>query len=207
MDDLRSDALAYAACLRFTGAASARFGLPYPPCDPPNASAAVLDLYLTGNVITYPGEVARPVEKQAKLRARGAQDGRRRLVDSAREIFRLRIRLDVSRLDIARHAGVAPGLVTYHFPSNAALVFAVAKPFLTEAIDRLFTSLDSHHAAEERLKQTAILFMNFARMEPLQGGHRHEATLDQRRVRYKESEPWRGMRKAASVADWQQAAG
>ena len=112
------------------------------------------------------------MEKQAKPRARGAQDGRRRHVDSAREIFRSRIRLDVSRLDIARHAGVAPGLMTYHFATSAELVFAVAKPILTEAIDKLFTALDSHHAAEERLKQTAVLFMNLARMEPLQGGHR-----------------------------------
>ena len=103
------------------------------------------------------------VEKGPFAKARGAQDGRRRLIDSARAIFRSKIRLEVSRLDIARHAGVAPGLVTYHFASNAELVLAVTRPVLTEAIEKLFSALDTHQTVEERLEQSAVLFIDFAR--------------------------------------------
>ncbi|MDX7952601.1 TetR/AcrR family transcriptional regulator [Lichenihabitans sp. Uapishka_5] len=97
-------------------------------------------------------------------KTRNPQDGRERLIESARAIFRSKVRREVSRLDIARHAGVAPGLVTYHFNSNAQLVLAVTRPVLGQAIAELFAALDAPLTVEERLNISAILFIDFAQL-------------------------------------------
>lgn len=103
------------------------------------------------------------MEKRSDTKTRAAQDGRERLIDAARTLFRSKVRREVSRLDIARHAGVVPGLVTYYFESNAELVLAVTRPVLSEAIAKLVAALDAPASLEARLERSAVLFIDFAR--------------------------------------------
>lgn len=103
------------------------------------------------------------VGKHPENKIRNAQDGRERLIESARAIFRSKVRREVSRLDIARHAGVVPGLVTYYFENNADLVLAVTRPVLSEAIGKLVEALNAPVSIEDRLEQSAVLFIDFAR--------------------------------------------
>lgn len=102
--------------------------------------------------------------KESRTNRRGARDaGREKLLDAARALFRSKVRYEVSRQDIARHAGLTPALLTYYFATKADLVLAVTRPVMTEAIAKLVAVLESPLPLEERLKQSVVLFIDFAR--------------------------------------------
>lgn len=96
-------------------------------------------------------------------KSRNARDvGRQKILDAARALFRANIKHEVSRQDIARHAGVAPALMTYYFQSNWDLVFAVTRPILAQEISDLTKVIDSSASCEERLRRVIESFIDFA---------------------------------------------
>lgn len=88
--------------------------------------------------------------------------GRTKILEAARSLFRSKIRHEISRQEIARSAGVVPGLMTYHFASNRDLVFAAVEPVLAEAISKLFVAIESSATLEDRFEQVIVLFLDFA---------------------------------------------
>jgi AcrR family transcriptional regulator len=88
--------------------------------------------------------------------------GREKLLEAARTLFRAKTKYEVSRLEIARAAGVTPALLTYYFEDNRQLVLAATQPILAEAIAKLFTAIDSELPCPDRLHRVVTLFLDFA---------------------------------------------
>ena len=84
-----------------------------------------------------------------------SQATREKLCETAIEIA-AREGLAAMTLDnVARHAGVSKGGVTYHFPSKEKLVEGVVEHFGQRLEDRKSTRLNSSHSSVSRMPSSA----------------------------------------------------
>ena len=105
-------------------------------------------------------------EKRSKGRPAlqdGEIAGRDRLVQAARTIMQKRPRVDLPRRELALDAGLTPGLVTYHFPTELSLVKAVAQPVIDSYLERLDALLARADDPRETFRQLVLLFLEISR--------------------------------------------
>ena len=88
--------------------------------------------WLHHEVNRYPGDIAVPRKYDLGKRAVQQADTRRRIVDSALELYQEKGIGSTTMLDVARRADVAPGTVANHFGSAEALATEVMTQILAD---------------------------------------------------------------------------
>ncbi len=81
--------------------------------------------------------VAHAVEKRAKKATPRSEESRVALLDAAVAIFRTKRFDEVSTTELAQHAGVAIGLINYHFGGKRGLYLVAAESVYSDFWDRL----------------------------------------------------------------------
>lgn len=103
------------------------------------------------------------VERRSQGRpCRGGNEvGKVRIVESLRELFRLRGDAKVSRKCLATFAGVTPALITYYFPCKYALLEEAVRPVLEAHARDLNTLLSSDDESELVLRRAVRFIFEF----------------------------------------------
>ncbi len=87
-----------------------------------------------------------------------AQESRKRILESAREIF-FRDGFEAANLDeVAQRAGVAKGTIYRHFESKAELYVAVLAENADVFVDRLRQTIDPSLSADAQIRRTGFFY-------------------------------------------------
>lgn len=99
-------------------------------------------------------------------REKAAQDKRRLILDSAREVFIENGLEGASLRAVAARAGYTPAALYFHFDSKEALYAEVLAQSLASLEDYVQSSLQSETSTEKRLFRAAIAFFAFYQENP-----------------------------------------
>ncbi|WP_404478482.1 TetR/AcrR family transcriptional regulator [Novosphingobium sp. BL-52-GroH] len=110
-----------------------------------------------------PGTVAAPSSRLAGRPAAGGGDavGAATLVDAVCDLLRTVSPDRITRAAVARHAGVNPALINYHFKDQSSLLRAAARGLLARFQDEVARPLARIESAEERLRARIEGFLRF----------------------------------------------
>ena len=94
--------------------------------------------------------------------ARGGNEvGVQKIVDGMRAALRTLQNTNVSRKDVADHAGVTPALVTYYFPERDSLIEAATLPVVQALVEKVKTCIEREGPPRQRLCEAIGVLLEF----------------------------------------------
>ena len=109
-------------------------------------------------------ESASPKRAQGRPARGETEVGKNKIVEGMRDALRALKNTNVSRKDVARHAGVTPALVTYYFPERDALIAAATSPVVESLVNDVKARLIEAGSTRRQLfKAINVLLECYAR--------------------------------------------